>query len=132
MWILDTDVCIELLRGRSPRAADRLASTNTSGIGVTTISVAELSFGAMKSDDPSEMVEVLQTFLSPFEIHDFSLAAAARYGEIRADLARRGARIGPLDMLIAAIVLERDETLVTNNTREFGRVRGLRIENWMD
>jgi tRNA(fMet)-specific endonuclease VapC len=99
------------------------------GLGISSISVGELFFGAEKSGSARNRV-ALQHFLEPLEIADFDPVAAAVYGRLRNVLERAGTPIGPLDTQIAAHALALGVTLVTNNTREFSRVPGLRLENW--
>ena len=131
MWILDTDVCIELQRGRSPRAAAQLAEVEPGDVTITIVSLAELHYGASKSARPESALTSLIAFLQPFEILPLTTQAAISYGGLKAFLARRGNLIGSMDILIAAIALENDAILVTNNVRDFSRVPGLRIENWI-
>jgi tRNA(fMet)-specific endonuclease VapC len=99
-------------------------------IGVSSVTLAELRYGADKSQRPAQNHAALDAFLVPLTILDFDSRAADCYGRIRADLERRGTSIGPLDTLIAAHALSLAVPLVTNNTAEFGRVPGLQIEDW--
>ena len=110
----------------------RLYSCAVEQIAVSAITVAELQHGAAKSQQPERNRQALMEFLLPFSLLDFDCAAAAAYGVIRADLEVRGAPIGPMDRLLAAQAISRDLVLVTNNTREFARVPGLRTANWVD
>ena len=100
-------------------------------VGVSSITVAELQFGVQKSQRPLQNQEALALFLAPLIIADFDHAAAEAYGVIRADLERQGTPIGSLDTLIAAHALSLGVTLVTDNEREFSRVPGLQVENWV-
>ena len=102
----------------------------TGEIGVSVVTVAELQYGVSKSQNKERNQAALEAFLLPLDIADFSFAATVVYGDIRAQLERHGQPIGPLDMMIAAHALSLDVPLVTNNTGEFERVRGLRIEDW--
>jgi len=99
-------------------------------IGISTITLAELQFGIMKSSNPQKNQEALDKFLTPLEIIDFDSKATVEYGIIRANLEKKGAPIGPLDTLIAAHAKSLDLTLITNNEKEFERIPGLKIENW--
>ena len=99
-------------------------------VGVSSVTVAELRYGAEKSSRPEQNLEALGRFLLPLEVLVFGEEAAAAYGQVRAGLERAGTPIGPLDTLIAAHAVSVSVTLVTNNTREFRRVPGLEIEDW--
>ena len=108
---------------------ERFQRLRTSELGLSTVTVAELAFGVAKSGSIRNR-GALQTFLVPLEVAPFDLEAALTYGDVRADLERRGQPIGPLDMQIAAHALSLNATLVTNNEREFRKVTGLNVENW--
>ena len=99
-------------------------------IGVSSVTAAELSYGAEKSAAVEQNREALSRFLLPLEVLAFRDEAAAAYGHVRAALEKAGTPIGPLDTLIAAHAVSLSVTLVTNNTREFSRVPGLEIEDW--
>jgi len=100
-------------------------------VGISAITLGELAFGAAKSNRAMDAQGALSEFLLPLEVAPFDERAAMQYGPIRASLARRGKPIGPLDTLIASHALAIDVILVTHNTREFGRVEGLRVEDWL-
>ena len=132
-WMLDTDVCITLIRQQSPDLLRRLQTHQVGEVGVSVLTVAELSCGVEKSGHPSRNRAALEQFLMPLQLADFELAAAAaRYGAVRADLDRRGQPIGAMDTLIAAHALSLGTTVVTRNRRDFGRVTGLRVEDWTE
>ena len=100
-------------------------------VGVSSVTVAELRYGAERSSRPAQNHEALDAFLLPLEVLGFGPeGAAAAYGRVRAALERAGTPIGPLDTLIAAHALSLGVALVTNNVREFSRVSGLKIEDW--
>jgi len=99
--------------------------------GISAITIAELRTGAAKSLDPDGQQALLDEFLVSFALLPFDALAAYAYGWVRADLEARGKPIGPLDMLIASHALSLGLTLVTNNEREFRRVPGLKVENWL-
>ena len=128
-YLLDTDTCIYLINAQRARVASNFARIRPGDVAVSSIVAAELAFGVVKSGS-SRNGERLETFLSPLAIASFDLSAALAYGDLRAELERRGTPIGPLDLLIAAHALALDVILVTNNEREFKRVPGLRVENW--
>lgn len=98
---------------------------------LSSITKSELYYGAYKSAYPQKNMEALAKFMAPFESIDFDSATAKTYGKIRHELSREGNIIGPYDMQIAAIALVNDCTLVTNNTKEFCRIDGLALENWV-
>jgi tRNA(fMet)-specific endonuclease VapC len=130
-WLLDTNVCVNYLRsgGGSP-IADKLSETNPEDVVLCSVVRAELAFGALKSSDATGNLAKVGHFLSQFLSLPFDDLAADEYGRIRADLTRQGMTIGPNDLMIASIALARSLTLVTHNVAEFGRVCGLKIEDW--
>lgn len=131
MWVLDTDISIELTRGRRPDVAQRVASVVPGNLSTTIVNVAELRYGAVGSREAAATLANLEDFLQPLMILPLDLDAVLRFAEIKLYLKRRGMMIGPMDLLVAAIVLVNDATIVTNNVREFSRVPDLRIENWL-
>ena len=130
-YLLDTDACIELIRRKPPKLIQRLTRSQPGDVGLSTITTAELWFGVAKSGDPERNGLALEGFLIPFEIVLFDESAAMTYGGIRAALEKTGSSIGSLDLLIGAHALSLGATLVTANIREFRRIRGLRIANWL-
>lgn len=128
-YLLDTDIAIELLRGRNRRVAEQLASRNRNAIILSTVTVAELVFGALRSRKSQESLVICRQFCSAFQLVELDQDAGERSGAIRADLEVRGERIGAYDVLIAGIALARGHVLATHNVREFGRVAGLQIEH---
>jgi tRNA(fMet)-specific endonuclease VapC len=130
IYLLDTNVCIVYLNNRSSRVSERLKALVPSDIAVCSIVKAELFYGAMKSRHPDTTLARQREFLQPFLSLPFDDHAARRYASIRADLEAQGTPIGPNDLMIAAIALANDLTLVTNNIREFGRIEDLRVEDW--
>jgi tRNA(fMet)-specific endonuclease VapC len=129
-YLLDTNVCVMHLNGRSESVRDRLLATPIQDMAVCSVVKAELFYGAMKSNNPTRTLERQQPFLARFVSLPFDDEAAIVFGEVRAALANAGTPIGPYDLQIAAITLANDLTLVTHNTREFVRVSGLRLEDW--
>lgn len=129
-WMLDTNVCIRYLNGRSPRLKQRIDACSESDVVVCSIVKGELFFGAQRSTDPQLTLTRQKQFLSRFASYTFDDRCAEAYGEIRANLTARGKPIGPNDLLIAAIARTHGLTLVTRNTAEFSRVPGLLWENW--
>lgn len=131
-FLLDTDICIYIIKRKPQQIAQRFNTLRPSDIGISAITVAELEYGAQKSQKPEQNRAALQQFLIPLEILVFDPQAAQAYGTIRADLERKGQVIGSLDMLIAAQAKSEGITLVTNNIREFSRIPDLRVENWVE
>lgn len=132
MWMLDTDICIALIKRQPPNLIGRLKRHKPGDVAISSITLAELSFGISKSAQPEKNRAALEQFLLPLEVLAFDDIAAEGYGRIRAALEADGTPIGPLDTLIASHAMSINATIVTNNVREFSRVKGLRLENWMD
>jgi tRNA(fMet)-specific endonuclease VapC len=128
--LLDTNVCIHIIRRQPQVVLRRFENYGVGEVGVSSVTVAELRYGAEKSSRPEQNLEALGRFLLPLEVLAFGEEAAAAYGRVRAVLERAGTPIGPLDTLIAAHAVSISVTLVTNNTREFRRVPGLEVEDW--
>jgi tRNA(fMet)-specific endonuclease VapC len=128
--MLDTDICIYIIKRRPQSVLDRFSAFSVGDIGISSITLAELEYGAAKSAQPRKNREALEEFASPLDIAAFDRDAAEAYGRIRAALERKGLPIGAMDMLIAAHALSLSVSLVTNNETEFRRVSGLRVENW--
>ena len=131
-YLLDTNICIYLMRGKHPAVTARMRQHSEEGLAVSTVTVAELRFGAEKSEEPHRHHALISNLLMPFQILPFDFGAADTYGEIRADLERRGQLIGSLDMLLAAHALSQSLIFVTHNTSEFQRVKGLQFEDWYE
>lgn len=129
-YLLDTNVCVRYLNGRSASVRDRLHSISLEEMAVCSIVKAELFYGAMRSNNPIRTLERQQNFLASFVSLPFDDEVALVCGQIRARLASAGTPIGACDLLIAAIALANNLTLVTHNTGEFGRVDGLQVEDW--
>ena len=129
--MLDTDTCIAIIKKQPANALRKLRSKSIGQLGVSSITLSELAFGAAKSAKPDDANVALAEFLLALEIAAFGSDAATIYGEVRASLERRGTPIGPLDTLIAAHALALDAVLVTHNTREFAYVGRLRLEDWL-
>jgi tRNA(fMet)-specific endonuclease VapC len=127
--LLDTNVCVALLRG-NPTVVDRLADAQLDDLRTSTITIFELSYGAAKSGRSEEFAKVRGLMAHRIQAVHVTEDDAEVAGRLRADLAARGEIIGAYDLLIAGQALARDWTVVTANTREFARVRGLRTEDW--
>lgn len=129
--LLDTNICIACLNRSSILVQESLERLRPEEVFVSAISIAELRFGAQKSQRQKENHRVLDIFTDTINVIEFDELSATTYGAIRMTLEAAGTPIGPLDTLIAAQALAHNLILVTNNTREFQRVPGLKIENWL-
>ena len=129
--MLDTNICIYIINARPVSVIERFKGSAAGEIGISVVTLAELEYGAAKSSQPKRNREALRQFLMPLEVAIFDSAAALAYGGTRSPLEKRGAPIGAMDLLIAAHAISLEVTLVTNNTREFARIPGLRVENWV-
>lgn len=129
-YLLDTNTCIRFLNQRSQKLTDRLTDTRDEDIFVCSVVKAEMFYGSQKSARRERNLAVQRTFLGRYVSLSFDDAAAENYGLVRADLEGRGQPIGANDLLIAAIALAHDLTLVTHNVSEFSCVKGLRLEDW--
>ncbi len=131
MILLDTNICIYIINAKPPEVLARFRQYRLGEIGMSSVVAAELAYGVAKSLSPRNRA-ALEMFLAPMEILPFNEQAIWRYGELRAQLERQGQSIGALNTMIAAHALSVNATLVTHNTREFERVAGLRVENWVE
>jgi tRNA(fMet)-specific endonuclease VapC len=128
--MLDTDTCIAIIK-KHPIVLKKLRGKSIGQVGLSSITLGELAFGAAKSSRTKDAQAALGEFLLALEIAAFDDHAAVRYGEVRASLARRGKPVGPLDTLIGSHAHALDTILVTHNTREFAQIQGLRLEDWI-
>jgi tRNA(fMet)-specific endonuclease VapC len=129
--LLDTNSCVDHLRhGLASTVTAKLAAAPPGSVVICSLVVGELHYGAHRSVRKTETLSQVQAFCRRFPSFTFDDQAAEEYGRIRAHLTAPGSVIGPNDLLIAAIALANDLTLVTNNTREFARVPGLKLEDW--
>lgn len=130
MILLDTNICIHIINARPKSVLQRFRQYRMGEIGICSVVAAELAYGVAKSGS-SRNREALELFLAPLLILPFDEQAVWTYGDLRAELERQGRPIGSLDTMIAAHALSQQAVLVTNNTREFTRVPGLLLENWV-
>ena len=130
MILLDTNICIHIINARPAAVLERFRQYRMGEIGVSSVVAAELAYDVVKSGSSRNRL-ALEMFLAPLIILPFDEAVIWAYGELRAELERRGTPIGSLDTMIAAHAIGQQAPLVTNNTREFCRVSGLRLENWV-
>jgi len=130
LYMLDTDICSYVMKRFSQTLLERLAAVAVAEVSMSVVTKAELLYGVRISPHPSRDGEALRGLLAYVEVLDFPEKAAEHYGDIRADLKRRGELIGANDLLIAAHARSLGLTLITNNIQEFSRVTGLALENW--
>lgn len=131
MILLDTNICICIINAKPPGVLARFQQHRLGDIGLCGVVAAELAFGVSTSGSARNR-SALEMFLAPLAVLPFDADAVWVYGDLRADLERQGSPIGSLDTMIAAHALSQQATLVTNNTREFAKVPGLRLANWAD
>lgn len=129
MYALDTNSVSYFLKGRG-RVAERLLAVPPRSVGLPSIVLYELDYGASRSHAPRGLRERLDVLLGSIRILPFGEAEARAAARIRLTLEKAGSPIGPMDLLIAATALEQGAVLVTHNVKEFGRIRGLRVEDW--
>ncbi|RLB70112.1 MAG: VapC toxin family PIN domain ribonuclease [Deltaproteobacteria bacterium] len=130
-YMLDTNICIYIIKKKPAHVIERFRQTPISQIGISSITLSELEYGVAKSSKPDQNQFALAQFLAPLEISSYGDEAAQQYGMLRALLGKQGTPIGSLDMLIAAHGLSINCILVTNNEKEFNRVPNLKIDNWV-
>jgi tRNA(fMet)-specific endonuclease VapC len=130
-YMLDTNICVAFIRGKWDLLFHRVKNHELGDVCISSITLAELACGAEKSAHPHRNCRELLRFSAPLRVLAWGGNAAHAYGQIRATLEREGRVIGALDMLIAAHALAEDATIVTDNVREFDRVPGLSVENWI-
>ncbi|MCD6122501.1 MAG: type II toxin-antitoxin system VapC family toxin [Spirochaetales bacterium] len=131
-YFLDTNICIYYLKGMYPKLKEKLLNHNPEMIVIPSITKAELLYGAEKSQRKEENLEKINEFLLPYCIQGFNDAETTTYAIIRKELEEDGTSIGPNDIIIASIVLANNGVLITKNTKEFNRIRGLEIEDWTE
>ncbi len=132
MYLLDTCICIDFLRGKMPYAYELMRKSDPRLFKIPAVVEAELRVGAEKSKKPRETLRNVDEFLLAFEILPFDSGCAQHYGKIRAQLEQKGVSIGSNDLLIAATALANNAILVTNNVDEFKRIPHLSIESWYE
>lgn len=130
-YILDTNICIYIIKKKPLHVFEKFNALPLGSVGISSITMAELQYGVDKSQMPGKNQMALNSFLLPLEIASFDDKAAIEYGKIRSALENSGFPIGSLDTLIGAHAKSINAILVTNNEREFKRIEGLKIENWI-
>ncbi len=131
-YMLDTNTCIYVIKQKPALVLKRFQKSRISDIGISSITLSELFYGAVKSKKPAQNQLALAQFAAPMEIIAYDHKASQSYGKIRCHLEKQGTPIGALDMLIAAHAFSAGCILVTNNEKEFNRVPDLKIENWIE
>ncbi len=129
MYLLDTNICVYIIRRRPDAVYRRLSRIADRAVAISVVTAFELEIGALRAQG-QHYNEAVRLFIGEFPVLSLDDSARKFYGQLRTALERRGEKIGAHDMLIAAHALALDATLVTNNEREFRRIKGLRIENW--
>ena len=129
-YLLDTDICIFIRRKQPPKILARFEKLETGDVGISVVTFGELAYGAAKSAERERAFSGLDRLVRLLQVLPLPEEAGRAYGEIRATLAAKGAVIGPNDLWIAAHAIAAGLTLVTNNEREFKRVKDLKVENW--
>ncbi len=131
LYMLDTNICSYIIRNQPEIIKEKLKEIEREHkIGLSTIVVSELLYGAYKKGS-KKLIEVVESFVDCFQIYEYGLNAAKEYGKLRAELEKRGEVIGAYDLQIAAHAIALGATLVTNNEKEFSRIKNLRLENWL-
>ncbi len=130
-YYLDTNICIYFLKAEHLELKQKILSEKPENIKIPSIVKAELLYGAEKSQKRDINIEKISQFLFPLEVVGFNDAESIEYSKIRADLEKKGEIIGPNDLIIAAIVSSNDGIIVTNNKKEFEKVKGLKVDNWV-
>jgi len=129
-YLLDTNICIYLIKQKPPKVLKHFKSHAVGDIGISSITLAELRYGVSKSQHIEKNRQALDEFILPLEVADFDEKAASEYGIIRAKLEKTGKLIGSMDMLIGAHALALGVTLVTNNVREFKQIKSQKVIDW--
>jgi len=129
-FLIDTNICIYIMNKRPVGVIKKFKQFELGEIGISTITVSELQYGAAKSTFREKNEVRLEEFLAPLEILTYDQIAARVYGDVRFQLEKRGQTMGPLDLLIAAHAISQNLVLITNNDKEFKRIKKLKIENW--
>ncbi len=130
IYLLDTNICIYVINHKPAHVFERFQQYQLGQLAISSITASELAFGVEKSGSQRNK-QALNKFLAPLDILAYDDQAIWYYARLRHQLQSTGQSIGSLDMLIAAHALSLDMVLVTNNTKEFERVQGLKLENWI-
>ncbi len=131
IYYLDSNICVYFLKGIYPSIMENIQDINPNNIKIPSIVKAELLYGAEKSQNKAKNLVNINRFFEPYEIIPFDDECSIVYSKIRSAMELKRTIIGPNDYIIAATVLAKNGILVTNNTKEFERVKNLKIENWI-
>ena len=131
MFLLDTNICIYAINGRHPMLSEKLLSIHPSEIFISSITVGEMEYGAAKSHWGERTKQIMHAFLANYDILPFTDQDAALFGAFRAQLESAGITAGVLDVMIAAQGVSNNLTVVTHNTREFIRIPGIKLDDWI-
>lgn len=129
-YMLDTNICIYLIKQKPDKVLRHFESRSAGDIGISSVTLSELRFGVEKSRQIEKNRQALDDFILPLEIADFDEKAAESYGKVMTSLEKEGQPIGSMDMMIGAHALGLGVTLVTNNIREFKRIKDLKVADW--
>ena len=130
-YLLDTNICIYLIKKHPPEVLARFQQIQLKQLHIPSITLFELYYGIEKNNSQQRNLAALENFIAPLTIVDFTHDAAKKAAKICNDLQKQGTPIGAYDIQIAAMALSHNMTLLTNNVREFERVKGLTLENWV-
>lgn len=131
MIMLDTNICIYIIKKQPEAVLKNFSSLHLGDVCISSVTFAELMYGVEKSQHSQKNKTALEEFVLPLEIIPFDEEAAHYYGRLRTYLEKKGSPIGPMDLMIAAHAQSIRGTLVTNNEKEFTRIPGLKVENWV-
>ncbi|MBK8815125.1 MAG: type II toxin-antitoxin system VapC family toxin [Methylococcaceae bacterium] len=131
-YLLDTNICIYLIKKHPPEVLERFQQIQIKQLHISTITLFELYYGIEKNKSHQRNSAALENFIAPLTIVDFTVESAKKAALIRHQLQIQGTPIGAYDIQIAAIALSENMTLLTNNIREFERVQGLKLDNWIN
>lgn len=131
-YLLDTNICIYLIKKRPLAVLERFRQYSPKDVAISTITLFELQYGIEKSQYRQRSKDALAKFLLPLNLINLDRSSAVEAAIIRAQLEKKGMPIGPYDLLIAGLARSLDMILVTNNTKEFERIDGLHLENWIE
>lgn len=131
MVLLDTQLCLAIIKKAPPKALDRLLACSPDQVGLSVVTLGELVHGVARSRAPQKNRQALELFLAALQVVEFSAEAALAWGELRAQLDAKGVALGALDTMIAAQALSLGATLATSSPKAFRRISGLTVENWV-
>jgi len=131
MYMLDTNICIYLIKKRPPNLLEKFKSIRKNSLCISVVTYAELTYGVERSSSKKMNQKIVTDFISYLDVFPWDMDAADQYGKLRSGLEKKGTPIGNMDMLIASHALSNNCILVSNNLREFKRVPRLKYENWV-